>query len=94
MPAEAKPKRGPGRRATITDPAQLPLVMSRRDFAPLLGCSEKTIERLARAQQLPPPIISLSSSDGSNGKQHKTERWTRDAVLAWLAGGVPRRGRR
>jgi hypothetical protein len=71
----------------------LPLVMSRRDFGPLLGCSEKTIERLARAQQLPPPIISLSTSEGT-GKQHKTERWTREAVLAWLAGGVPRRGRR
>ena len=38
---------------TATD---LPAVLYKRDFARLLGKSERTLERLRRAQQLPEPL--------------------------------------
>jgi hypothetical protein len=62
-------------------PDDLPLVLFVEDWAVLLRCSTRTVERMRR--ELPDPLPLKGRP-----------RWSRDAVLAWLAGGRSRRGRR
>jgi hypothetical protein len=65
---------------TLTD---LPLVLYLPDFAPLLRCSRRTVERLDREKRLPDPLPLPGR-----------RRWSRDVVLTWLQGGNVSRRRR
>lgn len=61
----------------------LPLVFYKTDWAALLRRSPRHVDRLHRSGKLPDPLDLPGRPC-----------WSRDAVLEWLSGGVPRRGRR
>lgn len=63
----------------------LPLVLFEDDFAAVLRCSTRKVQRLKRARVLPGQLQIPGRP-----------RWARDEVLRWLAGGSGqgRRGRR
>jgi len=67
----------------MTSDETLPLVLFVSDFAIVLRCSVRTVERLHRAKQLPEQLPIPGRP-----------RWARDVVLAWLSSGDVRRGRR
>ena len=60
----------------------LPLVLFEDDFADVLRCSVRKVQRLKRAKSLPDQLPIPGRP-----------RWARDNVLRWLAGGAGR-GRR
>ena len=63
---------------------ELPLVLFEQDFAQILRCSVRKVQRLKRARELPEPLPIPGRP-----------RWARDEALRWLAGSTSRgRGRR
>jgi hypothetical protein len=71
-------------KTSITQIDQLPLVLCKADWAKLLNCSPRTIDRMDRAGELPTPLIA---------EGHR-RRWSREAAAGWLSGAVGWRGRR
>ena len=63
---------------------ELPRVLFLSDFAAVLRCSVRKVQRLQRAQSLPVQLPIPGRP-----------RWSRDEVLRWLSGGAGQgRGRR
>lgn len=67
-----------GRRETGGGADALPEVLFIEDVAKLLRCSPSTIKRRVRARVF--PVAPLPGID-------KRPRWSKSALLAWLAGG-------
>ena len=62
---------------TATDPIQTqPALLTKKDVAELLRCTERSVERYVATRQLPAPI-KLSARGGL--------RWRRATIEAWLA---------
>jgi excisionase family DNA binding protein len=57
----------------------LPAFLTSDDIARLLGCSRRTVRRLADTGRIPPPLRLGGLS-----------RWTRATVEEWIAAGCPR----
>ena len=74
----------------VTSVEQLPLVLRKPDIARLLVTSVRTVDRLDRAELLPPPLIDADKGDDG----HRTRRWSRQSIIVWIEGGSLRRGRR
>ena len=55
----------------------LPLVCFEDDWAAVMRCSVRQVQRLKRAQKLPPPLPIPGRP-----------RWSRDAVLGWIGAPV------
>ncbi len=66
--------------ATPATPAQAPAakLLDVQAAAALLGCSPRTVYRLADAGRMPPPV-----------KLGALVRWNRAAVEDWIAAGCP-----
>ena len=54
----------------------LPLVLFEADWARVLRCSVRKVQRLKRARRLPEPLPIPGRP-----------RWSRDAVLGWIGSG-------
>lgn len=63
------------RRSTMNDGhSPFPKLLGKAEIQQLLDISDRTLEKMVRARQFPPPL-----------RLGKTVRWAEAAVLAWLA---------
>lgn len=60
--------------------ADEPLLLSAPELARLLGVSVRTVRTLDTLGRLPQPV-----------RVGRAVRWSRQAVVEWIAGGCPRR---
>lgn len=63
---------------SVTTPAPLPVLLDVRQVSALLGCSGRTIYRLADAGRMPAPV-----------RLGTLVRWHRPVIENWLADGCP-----
>jgi excisionase family DNA binding protein len=79
---------GPALRQLTSEPlegpkfvGEKPLLIGVAEAAKLLGVSERTIGRMREGGGMPPPVKILRSV-----------RWSREALMKWVADGCPRAG--